>query len=84
MELTKVQCKSLGIDVTSSITVVVTQAGDLPGDLKARIVQLGLTPRWERLSKAKRRAYAAAVFEAKRPDTRRARVDRVLAALEEM
>ncbi|MDJ0895301.1 MAG: YdeI/OmpD-associated family protein [Alphaproteobacteria bacterium] len=81
MELTKVHCRRLDIAPGDRLSVSVSLAQELPTDLQARISELDLSERWEALSEAQRRAFAETVFEAKKPETRQARIERVLAAL---
>ena len=81
MELTKAHCKHLGLEVGAKISVAVTPALETPPELEARIAERGLTRRWSQLTQSQRRAYSESVFEAKKPETREARIARIVAAL---
>lgn len=81
MELTKAQTKRLGIAPGSSVAIGVAPAAEVPEDLTTRLDAAGLTPRWHELSDAQRRALSETVFEAKKPATRLARIERVVASL---
>ena len=81
MELTKPQLANLGLHVGASIALEVSLAQETPDELTARIRELGLEHAWNGLSEAQRRAFSESIFEAKRPTTRAARVERTLVAL---
>ncbi len=81
LELTKAHCRRLGIGPGARIAMVVSLAPEVPDDLLAQISALGLLPEWEALSEAQRRAFAEPVFAAIKPETREARIARILAAL---
>ena len=82
LELTKAHCKALGVDVGSNLSVDVALAPETPDDLRQRIDQAGLAGAWGRLSEAQRRGFSESVFDARRPATRAARIDRILATLQ--
>ncbi len=82
MELTQAQCKQLGIAPGAKVSTAVTLAREIPDELDERLGELGLSQQWLRLTKAQQRAYAESVFAAKRPATRRDRIDRIVASLQ--
>jgi hypothetical protein len=81
LEFTKAHRKQLGVGPGSNVTVDLRPAEEVPADLASRIAELGLDGRWQMLSEAERRTLAEAVFEAKKPETRRARIERIVAKL---
>ncbi len=54
---------------------------DVPDDLAAAIAAAGLTAAWERQSYTNRKEFVRGVEEAKKPETRARRIDKVVAAL---
>ncbi len=82
MEFTKTQCKQLGIAPGANISTAVTLAREIPDELDEQLGELGLSQQWLHLTKAQQRAYAESVFAAKRPATRRDRIDRIVASLQ--
>lgn len=82
MELTKAQCRRLAVGPGSRVEVAIALAEEMPADLAARIEELGLGQGWARLTEAERRSCAETVFDAKRPATRSARIERIVARLD--
>ena len=72
----------IAVDTGASLSFEVTPAQEVPDELHDRLREAGLLERWERLSEAQRRMHAGSVFEARKPATRAARIERILASLQ--
>ena len=81
VELTKAHCKRLGVADGDRIALKLLGAPVLPDDLEHRLRDEDLWDAWWDRTAADRRALAEQVFDAKKPETRAARIDRILAAL---
>ena len=81
MELTKVHCARLGIGVGDRITITVNPTEEEPAELTGSIIAHGLGDRWSKLSAARRRALSEHVFDARRPETRKSRIERIVGGL---
>ena len=81
MEFTKVQCQKAGIAEGARVSVTLRPVADTPEALLDSLTRAGLTARWEALTKAQRRAFSEAVFAAKKPETARARIEKIVTQL---
>jgi Bacteriocin-protection, YdeI or OmpD-Associated len=69
---------------TYAVDVVMDQSDrvvDVPDDLAAAITAAGLTAAWERQSYTNRKEFARGVVEAKKPETRLRRIEKIVATL---
>ncbi len=81
MELTKAHCRKAGIAEGARVSVTLRPAADTPEALSEALTQAGLATRWEALTKAQRRAFSEEVFAAKKPETARARIEKIVTQL---
>jgi uncharacterized protein YdeI (YjbR/CyaY-like superfamily) len=82
--VTKAVIARAGVSVGEALEIVAENDDaprqvDVPEDLSKALRAGKLTNAWEELSFTRRRELASAVAEAKRPETRRRRVDRAVA-----
>ena len=81
MELTKAHCRKAGIREGESVSVTLSSVPDTPEALMDALAQAGLATRWEALTKAQRRVFSEEVFAAKKPETARARIEKIVTQL---
>lgn len=78
-DLTLAQLKAMGCGPGATAPFRLKRAPDTPQELAAALSAAGLDAAWRKLARGVRRQAAESVFDAKRPETKRARIERVLA-----